>query len=426
MMMQGEGWAVWRHRDFRWLATGQGLSWLGDAFQPIALAAGVLLHDGSKTDLGIILTLSMVTRVVCMLAGGVWADRLMPQRIMVVADIVRLGAALGIAALFASGAWSVASLAALAMVSSAAGAFFMPAFIALKPNLVPTAERQTANAMLTMLQTGAMIVGSATGGALVALTGSATGFLINGVSFVASAVCVTRVRVQPVRQERTGFFDELRGGLRAITSRPWLRAGILGATAYHLGNGMLLVLIPSIAIHELGGPTALGLIEAATGVGGLIGGIVAMRIKVGRPLLLAWPMLAALPLGLLSYVWPQRLAVVLMCTVAGYLALMFLEVLWETAIQHHVPQEQLARVGSWDSLLSWVIFPLGSSLAGPFADTFGTKQVFAVACSYMAVAALSPLLTRQTRELRSSSTPSAPRTAQPSVSSESMVSLTGS
>lgn len=395
------GWGVWRHRDFRWLGIGQGLSWLGDAFQPVALAAGVLLHGGSATDLGIILALSMATRVVCMPVAGVWADRLMPQRIMVLADLVRLAAALGIALLFASDAWAVAPLAILTMVSSAAGAFFMPAFIALKPNLVPVSDRQSANAMLTMLSTGAMIIGSASGGALVAFVGSATGFVVNAASFAISAVCVTRVRVRAVRQQRTGFVAELRGGLAAITSRPWLRAGIGSATAYHLGNGILLVLIPSIAIHRLGGPTALGLVEAATGVGGLIGGVLAMRVRIAHPLRLAWPMLALLPLGLFSYVWPQQLLVVLVCTVAGYLALMFLDVLWETAIQQQVPAEQLARVGSWDALLSWVVLPVGSALAGPLAGAFGTDRVFATACGFMLIAALLPLLSRSTRSLSS-------------------------
>ncbi|SDT37936.1 MFS transporter [Microlunatus soli] len=396
------GWAVWRHRDFRWLGLGQGLSWLGDAFQPVALAAGVLLHGGSATDLGVILALGMATRVLCMPVAGVWADRLLPQRIMVLADVVRFGSALGISALFATDGWSVGPIAALTVISSAAGAFFMPAFIALKPNLVPAADRQSANAMLTMLSTGAMIIGSASGGALVAFVGSSIGFLINGVSFAFSAFCVTKVRVRSVRQQRSGFGSELRGGLRAIASRPWLRAGTLSATAYHLGNGMLLVLIPSIAIHQLGGAVALGLVETATGVGGLIGGIVAMRVRMTHPLRLAWPMLAILPIGLLSYVWPQRLVVVLICTIAGYLALMFLDVLWETAIQQQVPAEQLARVGSWDALLSWAVLPIGSALAGPLAGAFGIDRVFVVACSAMAVTALLPLLSRSTRDLRSS------------------------
>lgn len=387
---------VWREHDFRWLATGQGLSWVGDAFQPVALAVAVLAHGGSAGDLGIPLATSMVARLLCSLAGGVWADRLTPQRIMVVVDVVRLLAAAGLALLFASGTWSVWSLSALLAVSGAAAAFFTPAMIALKPNLVPVGLRQSCNGVLTMLQTGAGVVGPMTAGAVVAVFGAPAGFTVNAVSFACSAVCVTRVRARPRREERSGFLAELRGGLTAIRSRPWLRAGIVSAGAYHLGNGVVLVLMPVVAMRSLGGAHAVGLAESAAGLGGLVGGVIAMRIRVARPLLLAWPMLTVLPLGLMSYVWPKTLPAVLLGTMLGFVALMFLDVLWETTIQAHVPPQQLARVGSWDILTSFVMIPLGNALAGPLSARFGTGTVMTVCCAYMALCALTPLLTRST------------------------------
>ncbi|KNX37602.1 MFS transporter [Luteipulveratus halotolerans] len=387
---------VWRHHDFRWLAVGQGLSWFGDGFMPVALAVGLLAHGGSASDLGVVLAIGMGARLVCTLIGGVWADRLAPQRIMVVADLVRMAAAAGLATLFASGQWTVWAVAGLVALAMAAGSFFTPAFTALKPTLVPPDERQASNGMLTILKTGAQLAGPTVAGAVVALWGAPVGFAVNAASFIVSAVCVVRVRARPERAVRTGFASELAGGLTAIRSRPWLRAGIVGASLYHLGNGVVLVLIPVLAMRELGGAHAVGLVESAAGLGGLLGGLFAMRVRVRRPLLLAWPMLTVLPLGLLTYVWPTLLLPVLAGTVVGFVALMFLEVLWETTVQAHVAADQLARVASWDVLASFVMLPLGNTLAGPLADRFGAGPTMAVACGWMVLAALSPLLTRGT------------------------------
>jgi hypothetical protein len=68
----------WGSHDFRLLVGGQGLSWLGDAFQPIALSVAVIASGGSATDLGLLLASGILARLGCTLIGGVWADRVRP------------------------------------------------------------------------------------------------------------------------------------------------------------------------------------------------------------------------------------------------------------------------------------------------------------------------------------------------------------
>ena len=63
---------------FRLLAAGQGLSWFGDAFAPIALAVAVVAGGGSAGELGLVLAATMAARLACTLVGGVWADRWRP------------------------------------------------------------------------------------------------------------------------------------------------------------------------------------------------------------------------------------------------------------------------------------------------------------------------------------------------------------
>src|SRR6478609_409814 len=121
-----------RIRDARLLLVGQGLSWVGDAFNPIALSVAVVLSGGGAAELGVILASGVVARLLCSLVGGVWADRVTPHRIMVVADLVRAASVGSTAVAFAvMGDPPVALLAGLAAVTAGAGAFFFPAFVSL-------------------------------------------------------------------------------------------------------------------------------------------------------------------------------------------------------------------------------------------------------------------------------------------------------
>src|SRR6476619_5422701 len=143
-------------RDVRLLLMGQGLSWVGDAFNPIALSVAVVLSGGGAAELGVILASGVVARLLCTLVGGVWADRVTPHRIMVLADLTRAASVGGLALAFAAlGDPPVA----LAAVTSGAGAFFYPAFVSLRPLIVPVEGLQPANGAISFLQSSAQVAG---------------------------------------------------------------------------------------------------------------------------------------------------------------------------------------------------------------------------------------------------------------------------
>jgi MFS family permease len=390
----------WGTRDFRLLVGGQGLSWLGDAFHPIALSFALVASGGSATDLGLVLACGVVARLACTLVGGVWADRLRPQTIMVAADLVRAAAAGALAVLYLGDHHPLPLLCALVAVFGGAGAFFYPAMSSLKPTLVPVAQRRSANATLNAVQTASLTVGPAAAGVLIATFGAPFGFAVNAVSFLASAATVVLIRVRADRAVRVGFLTELRGGFTALRARDWLFWGVVAAGVYHVANGVVLVTVNIIALRELGGPSALGLIAAAEGLGGVIGSVIAMRVRPRRPLVAGFIALALMPVWVLAYVWPGALTGVLLGAVIGYSGLMFFGVCWETAIQNHVPHDLLARVSSWDILTSFVGMPVGQALAGVLTDRFGTHPVLVACAGVILVSGVGPLAVRGTRRLR--------------------------
>lgn len=387
------------NRDFALLAGGQALSWTGDAFQAIALSVAVIRGGGSVGDLGLALAATVVARLVFTLVGGVWADRIRPQPIMIAADLVRAAAVLGQLVLFGSGHHSLLLLCLLTFVVGGAGAFFYPAMQSLKPTLVPVAQRQAANASLSMLQTGASMIGPAVAGVVIAILGSSVGFGLNAVTFLVSAASIAPIRVVASRAHRVGFVHELRTGWSAVRERSWLLWGILAAGVYHVANGIILITVNVIALRALGGPTALGFISAAEGLGGVIGSAVALRARPRRPLVAGFLALALMPVWAVSYVWPGILSGVLLGALVGYSGLMFFAVCWETALQDNVPHHLLARVSSWDIATSFIGLPLGQALAGPLGDRFGSHPVLLVCAVVILGAGMVPLLARGTRAL---------------------------
>ncbi len=228
------------------------------------------------------------------------------------------------------------------------------------------------------------------------------GLAVDAASFLVSAATVAAIGVEAPRAPRVGMVAELREGWREVTDRSWLPAGLVAATAYHAAFGAVVVLIDVIAVRDLGGPTALGWISAASGAGGLIGGLLALRLPPTRPLLVGWPCVALMSLFAAAFAWPGDLAVIIAAAVVAFGGLMYFSVCWDTALQDRIPHTVLARVASWHILTSFVAIPAGNALAGPLAHTFGTSRVIAVAAVVMALAALAPMFVRSSRELRRS------------------------
>ena len=159
------------------------------------------------------------------------------------------------------------------------------------------------------------------------------------------------------------------------------------------------VLGPVVAKEHFGGATAWGLLITAGGVGLVVGGLIALRIRPRRILLAATlsfmltiPFLAGLagplPFG----------ALIALAVLAGIGGENF-GVLWDTAMQQEIPQEKLSRVYSYDALGSFALIPLGLAVAGPVADAIGTRETILAAAAVSLTATLAVLLVRDVRTL---------------------------
>jgi predicted MFS family arabinose efflux permease len=369
-------------REFRLLFTATTITTIGDRLGGIALAFAVLdLPGGTATDLGIVLAVRQGVNAAVVLAAGVVADRL-PRNLVLGGASVTQGAAQALtAALVLSGQATVPALVALAAVYGVGNALVVPAEVGLVPQTVSPARLQQANALQGLSRNVVGVLGPALGGILVVAGSPGVALAADAASFFACAVLLARIRVARRETERSGFFSELREGWAEFTARTWLWSTVLFFGIGNLVFASIGVLGPLVSKQDLGGAGAWATILTALGIGSVLGGVVALRIRPSRPLLVAC--LAPAP----TVLQPVLLAVeapVWAISAASLLAGVGLSVhlaLWFTVFQREVPEHAQSRVSSYDALGSFVFMPLGYAIVGPVAAAVGTQETLLVAAA---------------------------------------------
>src|SRR4051794_39684081 len=175
--------AVLRHRDFRNFFIGQGASVIGDAIVFVALALYVT-EIGSPTDVGIVLAAHALPLVACLAFGGVWADRLPRQKLMIATDLIRFALHAALAALIFAGVVEIWQIVVIEALYGAAEAFSKPAQTGLVPQTVPEGEIQQARAATGTLETIGEFAGPALATALVLGFGAGTAFALDALTFL--------------------------------------------------------------------------------------------------------------------------------------------------------------------------------------------------------------------------------------------------
>ena len=178
---------VLRHRDFRYLFFGQAASVVGDRAVVVALALYVTQRTGSASDLGAVLAAQATPLVVLLLFGGVLADRLPRQKLIVASDLGRALLQAVLAALILTGAARIWQLIVIEAFYGAGLALFQPAYVGLVPQTVPEDEIQAAKALAESVQNFAMMLGPALGTVLVLSIGAGEAFALDAASFLFSA-----------------------------------------------------------------------------------------------------------------------------------------------------------------------------------------------------------------------------------------------
>jgi MFS family permease len=388
-------------RPFRLLFLGRTTSFIGNAFANVALAFAVLELTGSRADLGYVLAARSLPQVIFLLVGGIWADRLPRHLVMVTSNVASALSQGAIAALLLLGHAQIWQLMALAAVNGMSSAFFFPASAGIVPQTVPGSMLQSANALLRLGLNSSWIVGAALGGLVVAATSPGIGLAVDASSFLLAAVFTAMIRLPAeLRMEASNFFAELGEGWREFSSRPWLWVIVLQFGFVNaIEQGTEGVLGPAIAKDHFGGAAGWGLVLTAQSIGLIAGGLLLLRFRPRRILLVAtFGVLLTIPF-LLALAAPLPLAGVIAAAALAGIGIEIFGIFWDTTMQQEIPAQKLSRVYSYDALGSFVLIPLGLAVAGPVAEAFGTRPTILGAAAISLTATLAVLFVRDVRTI---------------------------
>jgi MFS family permease len=399
-----------RSRNFRLLTTCNLISVGGSAVSFVAIPFAVLSIGGTASDVGFVATAELIPLIAFLLLGGVIADRLPRHRVMVAAIILQAAAQGTSAALLLTGHARIWQLIALAGTGGVGIGFFYPASQGLLPQTVPAVQRAAANALDRTVRNASSIGGAALGGLLTGFAGPGWGLAIDAATFAAGAVLLAALRFPDLQKaEVSSVLQDLREGWQEFISRRWLwmivaQFGLVVAVA----AGTIDVLGPLVSHAHLGGARSWGVIVAAYSAGAVIGGLVMIWFRPRRMLLAA--VLSVPAFSAIEFALAVPLAVPLDVAAALFSGgcLEVLGVCWVTTLQQEIPPEKLSRISSYDALGGYALTPVGTAVAGPLADAFGTTTVLTVSGVLIAVVPLLLLFVPEIRQLRRTSPPPGP------------------
>ena len=394
---------ILRDRDFLRFFGAQAISMFGDRMVAVALAFAVIQHGGSPTEVGTVLAMRALPLIACLLIGGVVADRTSRRTVLVVADLVRLLSQGSLAAWLILGRPSVLAIGLLAGVTGAGSGFAAPATTGMLPEVVVPERLAEANGLRATAFSAGEFGGPLLSGLLVAAAGPGWALGIDALMFGASAALLVGLRQTPgaagPRAFGQSFLTDLRDGWHAFRAQRWLWTFVVYASVANLVWDVWKVLGPVVAHRDLGGAAAWGALVSAMGVGTIAGGILALRARPRRPMLLVvgtGPLFAA-PVAMLAVV--HSVPVIAFGALLAGLALMLGNTVWETTLQRHVPPESLSRVSAYDWFGSLALDPIGLAIWGPIAGVIGINASLWTGCGLLVASSLAMLAVPEIRRL---------------------------
>ncbi|MFI6707327.1 MFS transporter [Nonomuraea sp. NPDC050478] len=378
---------------FRLLLPGQVAAVAGEQMFAVAITVSVLQAGGDAVALGLVLAARGVTLVVFLPVGGVWADRLPRQRVLMAAYGLQ---ALLAAALAVTGTFPIWAAAGAVLLSGLAEAFVRPAFNALLQGVLGDHERVSGRSLVSVaIRTGVM-AGPAAGAGVITLSGAGAAYGITAMTFAVAVLTLWRAgepRREPAR--RASFVQDVRAGVAEARRLPWVRAILIfSAVNLMFVIAPTQVLLPVVTTAAFGSPAVYGLALTCYGAGGLAGGLITMAWRPRAPgavALTAIALYAAAPLSLVLA--PSPAAIFLAFAIAGA-GVETYAIHWEVALQREIPEHLIGRISSFAWLCGFGLMPFGQALTGPLAALAGPAAVLASAAAVILLVPPALLLVR--------------------------------
>jgi len=409
------------NRNFRCLWLAQIVSEIGDWFYTLSIYTLLLQLTGRAGSVALALALQVLPQTLVGPMAGVVNDRLRRKHVMIAADLIRCVVVL--AMLLVRSRATVWLVYPLLLAETTMAAFFEPARNSVIPNISHEREVLVANTLSSATWSVNLLVGASVGGLVAAFFGRDVTFILNALSFLASAILIGGMRFAEPHAETAARlrvrdlvdFSPVVEGIRYIRSHGTLLPAVF-AKAGELMVGPSWVIFTvmgarEFAIHRPGmssaGSAMLGMsiLLGGRGLGALVGPLISARwagqsdrrLRLG--ILFGYLMVVTgySVLGVSRSVWMAAV-----CVLVGHAGGSTVWVFSTTLLQLHSEDRFRGRVFAADLGLGCLSFAITAYLAGMFLDLGISARMVALGTGLLTLvpAALFAFATRKwVREL---------------------------
>jgi MFS family permease len=391
------------------LLLGEFISGIGDWLYIVAIFVVIYRESGDAALVGAFGAVRLLPYVILSVPAGFVADRFDRRLVLLVSDLYRATLMVGMAVLIATGGPTLL-IAALAILAASGSAFFYPAMGAYLPALARDEQQLgPANSAWASIQNFSFIVGPAIAGIALALGGVLIAFILNALSFVFIAMILwslppsragqaVATTAAPAPDEEVAETVEAPSTTPQPAETPLRLRPLAGLTLIQLMAGFLggglQVLTVILAIDVLkAGEQANGYLNAAIGIGGLIGGIGAgalvLRQRLGAPLLVG---AVVTGVGTIALGAATTLPVALVAFAVLAAGALVIDVVGMTVFQRLVPDELRGRgigilmaVSTLTGAVGAFLLPVLLTSFGPF-ESLGAAGVATILLTILGLA----------------------------------------
>jgi DHA3 family macrolide efflux protein-like MFS transporter len=385
-----DGRPTWR-RDTALFLSGQTVSLFGSMLVQYAVMWHLTLETRSGSVMALAALFGFLPQAVVSIFGGVWADRHDRKKLIMTADAVIAASTLALALLMLGGVTDLWLVYATLAIRSAGAGVQTPAVTSLLPQIVPTAKLMLVNGINGIngtIQSAMVLLAPAVAALVYANFSIVAVFFVDVVTAVVGigllAVLTVPRLVRP-EGERPGYLDDLRDGVRYVSTHRFVRwLLVLFAVVF------LLVVAPSgltplMVVRTFGDEVwKLTALEVAYGVGMMIGGaaIAAWGGLKNRVVMIVASVFVfgalAVAMGLSTNLWVFLGFILLLGVSVPAFSTPAMTVLQET-----VEPERQGRVFGFVSIVMAVSMPIGMAVFGPLADRFSVESLLVVSGALM-------------------------------------------
>ncbi|MGI8478799.1 MAG: MFS transporter [Gaiellaceae bacterium] len=367
-------------------------SGVGTYVAAIALTLDIYTRTDSGLWVAVLLIADFLPIVLVGLLLGPLFDRLSRRRLMIASDLSRVG-------VFAALPFvdSPAGIVGLAAVAGVATGFFRPAAYAGLPNLVPDEELTNANSLLQTIENAAWMIGPVLGGVMVSVWNPSVPYAVNAVTFLVSAVLVSRISDSQLRSQESlmsGHWRDVADGVRLVLTALPLRTVLIVWSIVSLGSAAINVAEVFFVRDTLGADEiGFGVVIGATGLGLVLGSFLAAPAlgKVGLRRNYTGS-IALMAIGWGGAALSPAIWVAVPFVIGGAAGNGAAIICNQILVQRGAPDRFRGRALSTIMSTNYLIIGLSMGIAGLLTDWMGARWVMISAATICAVGALFALL----------------------------------